>query len=309
MSGCRQEMTLTPITDETVRSAVSLKTAAGQATVPEDRRVLYAYRYASTTLALSTLDPGAWLRAVEVNGQMAGFVWLDGETRYGVRKLRSLLIDAGYQGKGLGSKAMDMIIHEVRADAVAHAIDIQCLPSPGGPEDFFRRFGFLPTGETRGEEIIMTLDLNCQHPSREITLRSINPAIAEYICHLEGSEHVAPNPVSLVQAHYSGKAWLRAIYLGREPIGLVMLYDDPEDEVEEVYYLWRLMLSARYRGRGYGRRVVEMVADYVCSIRGGRQLRVSCDPGPGGPEGFYLKLGFTPTGDFINEEKVFFLDL
>ncbi len=157
----------------------------------------------------------------------------------------------------------------------------------------------------RGEEILVTF-LSCDVPGEEATLRPITPTIAEYICHLEGSEHVAPNPVSLVQAHYSDKAWLRAIYLEREPIGLVMLYDDPE---EEIFFLWRLMLSYRYRDRGYDRRVVEMVADYARGVRGGNELRVSCDPGPGGPEGFYLTLGFTLTGDFIENEKVFSMDL
>ncbi len=112
---------------------------------------------------------------------------------------------------------------------------------------------------------------------------------------------VAPNSVSIAQAHYSKTAWFKGIYLKEQPVGFVML---DLDEEKPEYFLWRFMIDARYQGKGYGKEAIEMVIDYVQTLPNAHELMTSCVPGTNGPEAFYKKLGFVPTGEIIDNEMV-----
>lgn len=112
---------------------------------------------------------------------------------------------------------------------------------------------------------------------------------------------VAPNAVSFAEAMFEPNAWFRAVVADDVPVGFVMLEIDsgaPE------YYLWRYMIDARYQGRGYGRAALALVADHVRGLPGATELLTSWDPGPDGPAGFYLGLGFVPTGEIDEGEVV-----
>jgi diamine N-acetyltransferase len=61
--------------------------------------------------------------------------------------------------------------------------------------------------------------------------------------------------------------------------------------------LWRLNIGAEHQGRGYGRFAVEGLCGEAMR-RGYRRLTVSYSPEENGPEGFYARLGFRPTGEF-----------
>ncbi len=118
---------------------------------------------------------------------------------------------------------------------------------------------------------------------------------------------VAPNPISIAQAHfYPEKAWFRAIYADETPVGFVMLSDDA---LKPEYFLWRLMVDAKYQGMDFGRQAVDRVIDYVRTRPGATHLLVSCVPGEGSPCPFYEKLGFVATGEIDDGEHVYRLDL
>ena len=117
----------------------------------------------------------------------------------------------------------------------------------------------------------------------------------------EQKKCVAPNSVSIAQGHYSKTAWFKGIYLKEQPVGFVML--DLNEEKPE-YYLWRFMIDARYQGKGYGKEAMEMIIDYVKTLPNAHELLTSCVPGEGGPEVFYKKLGFVPTGEMEDDEMV-----
>ena len=117
---------------------------------------------------------------------------------------------------------------------------------------------------------------------------------------------VAPNGQSIAQAHFSDKAWFRAIYADDVPVGFIMLYDDPH---KPEYFLWRLMVSGSQQGKGYGRKAIAMLVDYVQTRPGAKELLTSCVPLEGGPEEFYRKLGFEPTGVVDHGEVVMRLPL
>ena len=130
-----------------------------------------------------------------------------------------------------------------------------------------------------------------------VTLREITKETVRSIIDLkvapEQEDFVAPNSVSIAQAHFDDKAWFRAIYADETPVGFVMLFDDSE---KPFYYLWRYMIDAKYQGRGYGRLALNLLIDYVKTRPGAKELLVTYVPGEGSPEKFYEKLGFVNTG-------------
>jgi len=138
-----------------------------------------------------------------------------------------------------------------------------------------------------------------------VALAEVTGKTVRAVCRLavtpDQSRFVAPNAVSFAQALFEPKAWYRAIVVDDAPVGFLMLYDDPG---EPVYFLWRFMVDARFQGRGYGARAIGLLAEHVRSRPGATELRTSWVPGPGSPEGFYLRLGFEPTGDIDEGEVV-----
>jgi diamine N-acetyltransferase len=149
----------------------------------------------------------------------------------------------------------------------------------------------------------------------DVSLREITKQTVRTICRLEVAPEqrgfLAPNSVSIAEAYFEPKAWFRAVCLGEEPIGFMMLYDDRGDETHEPeYYLWRFMVAAEHQGKGYGRRALELIVEHVRGLPGATALLCSCFPASvGGPEPFYLGFGFEPTGEIDGDEMVLRLDL
>lgn len=74
------------------------------------------------------------------------------------------------------------------------------------------------------------------------------------------------------------RPWYRAIYAGDQAVGFVMLsFDVPPGHPEYPwrYFLWRLLIEARYQRRGYGRAAMALVIDVVRSSPGATDLFTS----------------------------------
>lgn len=146
----------------------------------------------------------------------------------------------------------------------------------------------------------------------EITLREITEDTVVEICKLSDTlseaqqKMVSPNARSIAEAHFSDRAWFRAIYLDETPVGFIMLYDDEE---KPEYYLWRLMIAGPHQRNGYGKQAVERLIDIVKTRANATELLTSYMPVEGGPEMFYRKLGFSPTGEMEEGEIVMSLQL
>jgi diamine N-acetyltransferase len=54
--------------------------------------------------------------------------------------------------------------------------------------------------------------------------------------------------------------------------------------------------TSQHHGKGFGRRGIELLVDYVRTRPGAMLLETSCGQGPGSPEEFYCKLGFVCNG-------------
>ncbi|SOD95754.1 GNAT family N-acetyltransferase [Blastococcus haudaquaticus] len=144
-----------------------------------------------------------------------------------------------------------------------------------------------------------------------IRLEPVTPENVRAVCDLRVApaqeDFVRPNAVSLAEAYVHEVAWCRAVYDGDELVGFVMLHDT---RAGPGYMLWRLMVDARFQGRGYGRQVVEEVIRYVRTRPGATQLKVGAHRGDGAPGPFYESLGFVATGEVIGgEEDVYALRL
>lgn len=116
---------------------------------------------------------------------------------------------------------------------------------------------------------------------------------------------VAPVVNSLAEAYASREtAWPRLIYDGNDPVGFVMANFDPANPTEEFRCgIWRLNIDAGHQGRGYGRFAVEQVSAEA-RRRGYRRITVLWRKHEHGPESFYLRLGFRPTGKVLFGETV-----
>jgi diamine N-acetyltransferase len=117
---------------------------------------------------------------------------------------------------------------------------------------------------------------------------------------------VAPNAVSIAEAHYTPTAWFRAIYDGDEPVGFMMLDEAPD---EGCVWLWRLMVDARYQRHGYGAAALTMAIERARGIPQVDNMYLSYAPGEGNAGPFYRRLGFRETGELSDGEIVMVLGL
>jgi diamine N-acetyltransferase len=139
-----------------------------------------------------------------------------------------------------------------------------------------------------------------------VTLRQITKENLGWILKLkvapEQEKFVASNAVSIAEAYFDREiAWFRAIYADETPVGFLMLSDDssmPE------YFLWRLMVDARYQKFGFARQAMALLFEYIKTRPEAKEIFNSCVPDEEGLCGFYEKLGFAPTGDIEDGEVV-----
>jgi diamine N-acetyltransferase len=150
-----------------------------------------------------------------------------------------------------------------------------------------------------------------------VTLREIDAATVRGVCALDvGGDQkdlVAPNAVSIAQAHFEPAAWFRAIYADEEPVGFAMLYDptrtsEPEGG-RDVCFLWRFMIDAAHQRKGYGREALRLLVDHVRTLEGVSRFRTSYVPKPGNAAPLYERAGFEPTGEVDDGEIVLELRL
>jgi GNAT superfamily N-acetyltransferase len=151
-----------------------------------------------------------------------------------------------------------------------------------------------------------------------IELREITDANTEEVValHAGPGEGVFVSSVadSILEAaeHPEGSPWYRAVYLDDEPVGFVMLSWDVTPRPPDIigpWFLWKLIVDERHQGLGIGRAIVERVVELI-RAEGATELLTSHVVGEGGPDGFYERLGFVPTGTFDPQgERILRLDL
>jgi diamine N-acetyltransferase len=147
-------VTLREITAENRDAVVALRVGPGQDLFVDSVED-------SLEEAAATPEAKPWYRAIYAGDDTVGFVMLSwdvptGPGIIGPWYLWRLLIDERYQRMGYGRSALERIVEIVRA-AGATELLTSYQPGPGEPWPFYRRFGFEPTGEMDGDEIILRL--------------------------------------------------------------------------------------------------------------------------------------------------------
>jgi RimJ/RimL family protein N-acetyltransferase len=93
--------------------------------------------------------------------------------------------------------------------------------------------------------------------------------------------------------------WMRGVKADGDYVGFVMIAEISETNPEP--YLWRLLIDRYHQRRGIASRVLEMLVE-ECKAMDATTLLTSWGEGKGSPRPFYLKHGFVPTGEIIDDE-------
>jgi len=153
---------------------------------------------------------------------------------------------------------------------------------------------------------------------QEITLKKVTRLNLRSILKLdvkpEQRKLVAPNAISIAEAHFNKDAWFRAIYADKIPIGFVMISDTSlkhnyNPNHQPSYTLWRFMIDAKYQGMGYGKEAMKIIINHVKSRPKAKELLLSHSKSDGNAGKFYEKFGFEYTGIEIDDELVMSLKL
>ena len=121
---------------------------------------------------------------------------------------------------------------------------------------------------------------------------------------------VAPNPISLVQAHFEPWWQPYAIYADEVMVGFAMYGRWPATGVDPrhenakpgIDFILRFMIDARYQSRGYGRAAMAALIAHSKAQPGWQALEISYDIANPVMERLCTNAGFQPTGQMIDGE-------
>jgi RimJ/RimL family protein N-acetyltransferase len=98
-----------------------------------------------------------WFRAIVADGEVAGFVMVaEPDAGSPDPYLWRLLIDRAHQRRGIGRRTVAALVRTFAATGRT-AMLVSWREGPGGPENFYRGLGFVPTGEKDEDEIVARL--------------------------------------------------------------------------------------------------------------------------------------------------------
>ncbi|MGX6977702.1 GNAT family N-acetyltransferase [Vagococcus elongatus] len=123
-----------------------------------------------------------------------------------------------------------------------------------------------------------------------------------------GEKFVAPNAISIVQSVYDndGQWVIKGIAHGNDIIGFTMYGYNVDDK---AYDLCRFMLDQKFQGRGYGQKALKVIVEEMCARFNCEKIYLSTDPENSLGKYIYEKFGFINTGQLVDGEELFVLDL
>lgn len=124
----------------------------------------------SVSIAQAYFHKEAWFRGLYADDTPVGFAMMEDWSQVeGVERklyegkayvsLWRFMIDARYQKLGFGAQAMRLLIAHAGSRPHAANMLLSFVPKANNPEDFYKRFGFIQTGEEDEGERIMRLPL------------------------------------------------------------------------------------------------------------------------------------------------------
>jgi diamine N-acetyltransferase len=136
-------VSLRPLSGSNVRAVCGLRLADGQG---------HLVAPAACTVAEGHYEPGALLRAIYLDDEPVGVLLVEVES--GTPYLVRFMVDADHQRRGVGRRAVELLVGELRADGWS-VLETSFVPVDEGAEGFWRRCGFEHTGRTRHAEPLL----------------------------------------------------------------------------------------------------------------------------------------------------------
>jgi diamine N-acetyltransferase len=139
-----------------------------------------------------------------------------------------------------------------------------------------------------------------------VSLREISHESLESILTLEVSEdqkalYPRSNAHSIAEAQYPADddpVWIRAIYADENPVGFLMTSEAPD---RGEYFLWRIMIDAKYQSKGYAAQAVEKLIQRIKATPNGSLLVTSHVEANDQAGRFFEKMGFAYTGETLGK--------
>ena len=157
-AGPPEQVDLIAVTAANVRELCDLTTHHSQ-----DHLVAPVVHSLAEALVAPTANertPDPWYRAVEADGELAGFVMLaKPNDAFPDPYLWRMLIDRRHQRRGIGRRVLDLVVDQAR-EWGGSTLKVSWVPGPGSPEHFYLGYGFVATGppdehgEVPGEFVI-----------------------------------------------------------------------------------------------------------------------------------------------------------
>ncbi|HSL74085.1 MAG TPA: GNAT family N-acetyltransferase [Ilumatobacteraceae bacterium] len=142
---------LTEITPDTVRTVGAIRGHRSQERFVAPVPVSFGDAMFPEIVDGRPLEP--WMRAIDADGTLAGFVMVACSTdAHPEPYLWRLLVDRMHQRRGVGGTAVDLVIEQCRAWG-DRALRVSWVPGRGSPGPLYLARGFVPTGEIIDGEI------------------------------------------------------------------------------------------------------------------------------------------------------------
>jgi RimJ/RimL family protein N-acetyltransferase len=151
------DVQLVEITPSTARAMLDLQVH------PTQRRFISGMTYSYADALFPDVINGApvvpWLRAIEADGERVGFMMLAEVTEHHPEPyLWRLLIDRRHQRRGIGDRALTLLVERLRA-AGHRTLLVDWNLGRGTPEEFYLRRGFVKVRDVGEDEVEGRLEL------------------------------------------------------------------------------------------------------------------------------------------------------
>ena len=141
-------ITLRPITQDNWRVCLQLDTTEAQ------RRFVASVAH---SLAQAYVEPWWTPLAIYADEIPVGFVMYRQLPGTDIAWIQRIMIDARHQHKGYGQMAMEAVISRIRQQESGREIRLSYHPDNTVAAHLYERWGFRPTGELQGGEIVVRL--------------------------------------------------------------------------------------------------------------------------------------------------------
>lgn len=147
----RTNVSLREVDDDNVQAVIDLSVADGQGDFVAPNVKSLAQAFATTKV---------WVRAIYLDEEPVGFAMVSDDDEAPRYYLWRFMVDAQYQRRGIGRRAMELIHAYVRTRPGGDRMYLSYVPADGGPGPFYRSLGYEDTGVVHGgeREAVLALD-------------------------------------------------------------------------------------------------------------------------------------------------------